>query len=247
MVSFAKTRLIRKPLRLRFVVLAVLVVMVGCVLFVGVLVVRHARQKPDGQPPMDGCARCTLRFRTTKTDTEHCPRFAYETTTEIPSTVAPLILPHLDPVRSLMRLDLSQPWNSDYNRKVVGNVSEAEWTWFARDLPSGESPVRTHIFAFLGTDSIWEAATGIPRGTTREHPNEVMLISVPQSDIEPMQPGDISEDEVRKMVEDGQEVLFVMAGTEYGYRYGVVKIEDGRLVFPTSQEVRDKKALRQEP
>jgi hypothetical protein len=50
-----------------------------------------------------------------------------------------------------------------------------------------------------------------------------------------MQPGDITEDEVRKMVEDGQEVLFITADVRDGY--GLAKIEDGKLVFHTRGEI----------
>jgi hypothetical protein len=140
------------------------------------------------------------------------------------------------------RLDLFQPWNSDYNRKVIDSIPLREWTWFARDRPSEQAPVYTHILALLGPDSIWEATTGLPKGSIKEYPNAILLISVPESDIEPLQPGDITEDEVRKMVEDGQEILFIMAGG--GHTYGVVTIEGGRLAFHTWQEVLDQKGDR---
>ncbi len=44
-----------------------------------------------------------------------------------------------------------------------------------------------------------------------------------------MQPRDITEREVREMVENGHEVLFIQARVSHGY--GVVTIERGRLVF----------------
>jgi hypothetical protein len=65
----------------------------------------------------------------------------------------------------------------------------------------------------------------------REHPNAILLVSIPESNVEPLQPKDITEDEVRKLVEDGQEVLFIVADVRDGY--GIVKLEDGKLVFPT--------------
>jgi len=86
---------------------------------------------------------------------------------------------------------------------------------------------------------MWDGTTGLPRGKTEEHPERVLLISVPESQIEPLQPGDITEDEVRKLVEDGHEVLFVLAGVSDGY--GVVGVEDGKLAFHTWQEVLDKR------
>ncbi len=148
-----------------------------------------------------------------------------------------LILPHVQ-IESLNGLDLSEPWDSAHNRRIIENTPPGEWTYFARDVPSDQSPASTHILALLGADSIWEATTGLPKGTTGEHPNAILLISVPESNIEPMQPGDITEDAVRELVEDGQEVLFITAGTGHGY--GVVKIEGGRLVFDSWQEVLDR-------
>ncbi len=95
-----------------------------------------------------------------------------------------------------------------------------------------------HIFALVGPDSIWEAATGLPKGTTAEHPNAILLISVPKSDIEPLQPSDITEDEVRQMVDNGEEVLFIKANAPYGY--GVVTVEGGKLAFYTWEEALDR-------
>ena len=111
---------------------------------------------------------------------------------------------------------------------------------FARDRGPERFPVSTHILAFIGRDSIWDATTGAPKGKTEEHSNAILLVSVPESNIEPLQPGDITEEEVRTMVEDGHEVLFIMAHTRYGY--GIVTIEGDSLVFPAWQEVLDQRS-----
>jgi hypothetical protein len=151
-----------------------------------------------------------------------------------------LVLPSLgSEYGPFKQLDLSQPWDGVHNRKVVSSIPPIEWTWFARDRTTAQSPAATHILAYLGSTSMWDGTTGLPRGKTEEHPERVLLISVPESQIEPLQPGDITEDEVRKLVEDGHEVLFVLAGVSDGY--GVVGVEDGKLAFHTWQEVLDKR------
>jgi hypothetical protein len=73
------------------------------------------------------------------------------------------------------RLDLSQPWNSDYNLRIID---------------------------------------------------------------EPLQPSDITEDVVRQMVDNGEEVLFIKANAPYGY--GVVTVEGGKLAFYTWEEALDR-------
>ena len=149
-----------------------------------------------------------------------------------------LILPHLDGKEWFKRLDLSRPWNSDHNRKIIDAVPLEEWTWFARDLPARGFPVSTHILAYLGPNSIWDAKTDAPIGRTGEHPGAILLVSIPESNIRPLQPGDITENEIRKLVEDGHEVLFILAAVPYGY--GVVTTEGGRLTFHSWQETLDR-------
>ena len=149
-----------------------------------------------------------------------------------------LILPYLES-DFFKQIDLSQPWNSERNRKVVEAIPLREWTWFARDRDVKESPAATHIMAYLGPNSMWDGTTGLPKGKTEEHPKAILLISIPQSQIEPLQPGDITEEEVRTLIEDGQEVLFMMANTSGGY--GIVGIEHGKLTFHTWNEVLDER------
>jgi len=44
-----------------------------------------------------------------------------------------------------------------------------------------------------------------------------------------LQPGDLSHDDIRRLILTGQEVLFVKVGGSHGY--GVVTVEDGKLTF----------------
>jgi hypothetical protein len=138
-----------------------------------------------------------------------------------------LVVPHLE-LDCLKQLDLAHPWDSADNRKIIDNVSQHDWGWFARDIPSDRPPAVTHLFAWTGAGSLWDAKTGLPKGTTREHPDAVLLISVPESSIHPLEPRDLSEEQVRALVEAGQEVLFIRANAS---PYGLVKLDRGRLVF----------------
>jgi len=144
-----------------------------------------------------------------------------------------LVLPYLDS-NVFKALDLSQAWDSGHNRKVVDGIPLREWTWFARDTNVQESPAATHILAYLGPESIWDASTGLPKGAIKDRPGAILLISVPESGIQPLQPDDITEQKVRRLVQDGNEILFVTAGVRHGY--GVVSIEDGKLTFHSWQE-----------
>jgi hypothetical protein len=137
-------------------------------------------------------------------------------------------------LQSLKQLDLSQPWDSADNRRIIDKAPQVEWGLFARDIAPDDPPHANHLFAWTGADSLWDAKTGLPKGTIREHPDAVLLISVPESSIHPLEPRDLSEEQVRALVEAGQEVLFVRAGGDWDY--GLVKLDHGRLVFENHRE-----------
>ena len=141
-----------------------------------------------------------------------------------------LVLPGLRVVDPSAPLDLSQPWNSDDNRMIIDSVPPRKWRRFARDEPQSEAPVYTHILAYRGGDSIWDT-NGLPRGKTTEFPDAVLLVSIPKGSIHPLQPGDITEDEVRNLVRNGHEVFFIKAG--WARHADIVTIEGENLVFQT--------------
>jgi hypothetical protein len=149
-----------------------------------------------------------------------------------------LILPYLGFGIST-QLNLSQPWSSDYNRSLMDGVPPGDWVWFALNRPEVESSVSTRILAYLGRESMWDAITGMPKGKMGEHPDAVLLVWIPKGNHHPLQPGDITGEEVRERVEQGQEVLFISAGE--GYRYGIITIEQGELAFHTWQEELDRR------
>lgn len=226
---------IGRPSKLRSIVLAAVLVTIGCALVVVVPMVRHARQDARRSAAYGHLSQMRLALQNYESRHGTLPPLCLRNKHGKPIlSWRALVLPYVD-AGWLKRLHLDEPWNSDHNRTIVQSTPLREWACFARDRVLEEPPIFTHILALLGADSIWDATTGVPKGTTREYPNAILLISVPESRIEPLQPGDITETEVRKMVEDGEEVLFIMAGS--GSTYGVVTIEGGRLAFHTWQEV----------
>jgi len=228
-----------KRSRLRLVVLAIVLVMIGFLLVAFLLMARHARHSARRLAAYGRLSQMRMALVNYETVHGTLPPLSLCNKQGKPiQGWRALILPFLD-VEPFKRFDLSQPWNSDDNRKVAKDIHAQEWTWFARDDRRFERPpVFTHILALLGEDSIWDAATGLPKGTITARPKAILLISVPESNIEPLEPRDITEDEVRKRIEDGQEVLFILACVEHGY--GVVPIEGDKLAFHTWQEVLDR-------
>jgi hypothetical protein len=135
-----------------------------------------------------------------------------------------MLLPILEAGDDFRKLDLAKPWNGEPNCTVLR--SSLAWGYFARDdFPDG--PRSTCILALVGRDSVWNVETGLPKALTAACPDRILLISVPQSDINFGEPRDITEEEVRARVEQGEEVLFIDANS----KYGKVQIADGKLVF----------------
>ena len=139
----------------------------------------------------------------------------------------------------LEQLDLSQPWNSGQNRGIIDKVSPNRWACFALDGSQMALPVATKILAYVGRESFWDAGTGLPVRKTTEHPDAVLLVWIPKGNLHPLQPGDITEEEVRERVEQGERVSFIAAGQEYGY--GIITLERGELAFHTWQQELDRR------
>ena len=150
-----------------------------------------------------------------------------------------LVLPHLGSPELPKQMDLSQPWNSDFNRRLTDAVPPENWVWFALKRPT-TLPISTHILAYVGRGSIWDERTGLAKGRMSEHRGAILLVWVPESNFHPLQPGDITEEEVRERVEKGQQILFVAADRETGSS-GIVTLERGELVFRTRQQLPDRR------
>jgi type II secretory pathway pseudopilin PulG len=196
----------------------------------------EARKEARRCAAAGGLSRMRLALRNYQNQHGHLPPLClYDENGEPTQSWRALILPHIE-FDALDHLDVSEPWDSEGNRKVIAGVPPREWDFFARlDQREGEPPA-TYLFALLGEDSIWDPKTGQPKGKMEDHPRSILLTSVPRSDVPPLKPGDITESEVRRLVEDGQEVLFMKACVPHNY--GIVRIEDGELVYRTWSEER---------
>jgi hypothetical protein len=224
----------KKSLRLQIVIGVVVVAILGGMLVMGTIAVRHAQH---------AAARCTALGRLCQM------RLALQNYERAYGTLPPiclkdrqgtpiqswraLLVPYLE-VESLKDLDLSESWQSARNRAVIAKTPARDWIWFCRDRMETEPhlPV-THIVALLGADSIWDAETGLPKTTLFKKPHAVLLLSIPASDIHPLEPRDLTEAELRTRIEKGEEILFINSAS---YSYGDVRIENGRLVFLPNRE-----------
>lgn len=144
-----------------------------------------------------------------------------------------LILPYLRE-NVFDKFDLTQPWDSADNTRHFGDTNPGDWVWFSRCDPEKRMPLSTHVLAYLGPESIWDAKTSLPKGKTQDLPNAILLLSIPKSDCHPLKPFDLTEEEVRKRVSQGEDILFIMADAAGGY--GRVSLEHGDLKFTLSNQ-----------
>jgi hypothetical protein len=224
----------KKLSRLELVTVAIVITVVICLLVVVVSAVKRAQYAARRSNSYGRLTQMRLALQNYESRHESLPPLYLRDQQGRPiHSWRAIVLPFLE-FESLKLLDLSQSWDSDYNRKVVEAVPPRDWTWFARDLAFERMPVYTSIFALLGSDSIWDPTTGLPRGTTHDNPSAILLVSVPTSNIKPLEPRDITEAEVRAWIQDGKEVYFIATD-----RYGVVQLKNDGLVFRRWEEVHD--------
>jgi type II secretory pathway pseudopilin PulG len=228
--------------RRRVIVICTLIAMIAVVLVAGVILLSRAKARALQIQAFGRLSQ--MRFALQIYESEHGtlpPLYLRDKLGNPIFSWRALILPYLGspfPSGISTQLNLSQPWSSDYNRRLTDSVPPGAWVWFALNREPLTSPVSTHILAYLGPESIWEARTGLPKGRITEHPDAILLIWIPRGNLHPLQPGDITEQEVRERVEKREEVLFIAAGD--GHRYGIVTIERGELAFLTRQQVLDR-------
>jgi hypothetical protein len=141
-----------------------------------------------------------------------------------------LILPEMEiATEYLAELDLSQPWNSEKNMRFAKGLPKWSRDLFHR-YPHQRTDGRTYLMALLGANSIWDRETGRPKGKLKQYPTSVLLLSLPTTDVDFMEPLEITEEELLARVQEGQEVLFITAGRGYG----IVGINEGRLTWELS-------------
>jgi hypothetical protein len=141
-----------------------------------------------------------------------------------------MLLPFLEASNDFRNLDLTKAWDSEPNRTVLRSCRG--WGYFVGenyyfagdDLPE---PHTISILALVGRDSVWNAETGRPRASIADSSDRILLIHVPNSDIGPWEPRDITEAEIRTRIERCEEVFFIDADR----KYGKVQVAHGKLVF----------------
>ena len=165
---------VKKSSWLRRIVLVILIVAFGYGLVVGVLAIRQARHN---------ARRLGTFGRASQFAWFSQMRVALQNYERVHGTLPPLCLRDKEgkPIQSwralilpdfvvegIKQLDISQPWNSDHNRKVADSIPPGEWVWFVRNaIPSDQS---FPIFALIGKDSIWDITTGLPERTDQRTP-----------------------------------------------------------------------------
>jgi hypothetical protein len=134
------------------------------------------------------------------------------------------LLPYIGSPSDCYGLNFNLSWNSEPNRTLLQNSQELKSLAYVY-LSENERRNTASIMAFLGPGSAWDATTGRPKVPVSA--DAIMLIHVPQSNIEPWEPRDITEKELLTRVERGEEVFFMDADS----RSGRVQIVNGKLDF----------------
>jgi len=144
-------------------------------------------------------------------------RYSFDTNGNPTFSWVASVLPLWEKDAVLDQLDTTKPWNVPENVHGV-NLGGAFWDWYCSD---GWFPC-----ALKGDCSIWKD-NGEPRGELDELPDSVVLVSIAVEDVHPLQPFAVTETQLKELLSNGSEVLFICAnGTS-----GQVRLEEGNLVF----------------
>ncbi|MGE5326609.1 MAG: DUF1559 domain-containing protein, partial [Deltaproteobacteria bacterium] len=103
-----------------------------------------------------------------------------------------LILPFLGGEEVYAKYDFNEPWNGPNNSRLQAELPE----WFADRFhcPDGRSgPTMTNYFAVIGSKTLWPGTTcGVIEERMMEAAPEVLVIELPDSDVNWMEPRDVS-------------------------------------------------------
>lgn len=234
--------MMNKTTRRKFVVRGALLAMIAALLAAGVVWLNQAKERGRQLVAYGRLCQMRLALQMYEDDYGTLPPLSLRDTARTPTQswralISPYMGSRFDD--QLEQLDLSQPWNSEQNRGIIDKVSPNRWACFALDGSQMPLPVTTKLLAYVGRESFWDAGTGLPMRKTTEHPDAVLLVWIPKGNLHPLQPGDITEEEIRKRVENGEVVVFIAAGS--GHRYGIITIERGELAFHTWQQELDRR------
>jgi len=128
------------------------------------------------------------------------------------------------PDGNLVGVRLDEPWNSSTNRIAAARNSDKS-SYFS--FPNSQPDSTAQILAVVGPNSLWDATTGLPKGKLKEQSEMVMLVARDTAKFHWMEPRDIHEDDLRRLLDTG-EVIF---GISTLGKYGIVTTRDGRLAI----------------
>lgn len=126
-------------------------------------------------------------------------------------------------------LHLDEPWNSPANRMAAHhNLDKARWFSF-QEVQRDPAP---QILAVVGPNSLWHATTGRAKGKLNTAPEMVMLVGGITSQLHWMEPGDISEAELRHLLNAGE----ILYGRSTFGNYGMLTVRNNRLVIDVKSD-----------
>jgi hypothetical protein len=104
-----------------------------------------------------------------------------------------LILPFLDGDKLYAKYDFSEPWNGPKNSRLQAELPERFADRFhCLDGRSGRT--MTNYFAVIGPQTLWPGTTsGVIEASMMAAAPEVLVIELPDSDINWMEPRDVSD------------------------------------------------------
>ena len=131
--------------RRRVVVICTLVVMIVGLFVAGVTMLSRAKAKAEQMRASGRLSQMRLALEMYENDYGTLPPLSLRDSEGTPTqSWRALILPYLGSPELPKQLDLSQPWNSDFNRSFIDDVPPGNWVRFALDHPT-RLPVSTHI------------------------------------------------------------------------------------------------------
>ena len=105
-----------------------------------------------------------------------------------------LILPYMEQQALYDRYDLSEPWDGPNNRKLAGQIPGV-YQCPSRKVRAGGRPATNHV-AVVGPKTVWPSAKATKLSDlSDEAKNTIMLVEVANSDINWMEPRDLSFEE----------------------------------------------------
>lgn len=80
---------------------------------------------------------------------------------------------------------------------------------------------------------MWDTESYLPKATLSDHAESILLVFVPETDIQPLEPREIGSEGIRQLVLDGKDVCFITAGGVYG----VATLVDGAIRYLPRRDV----------